>query len=128
MRCIDAENLYKVKYHNLPYTHIVPSNENVESYERGWNDAIDAIIENEPTADVQKEIDYWHELATSYEQTIVKLSNALVESKPAVRGEWILHQDSRTWECSVCGEFDVLWRNFCHNCGADMRGGTNERE
>ena len=51
-RFINAENLSKVKYHNLPYTHIVPNGENVESYERGWNDAIDAIIENEPTADV----------------------------------------------------------------------------
>lgn len=55
-RYIDAENLSKVKYHNLPYTHIVPNGENVESYERGWNDAIDAIIENEPTADVTKVI------------------------------------------------------------------------
>lgn len=51
-RYIDADNLSKAKYHDLPYTHIVPNGENVESYERGWNDAIDAIIENEPSADV----------------------------------------------------------------------------
>ena len=55
-RYIDADNLSKAKYHNLPYTHIVPNCENVESYERGWNDAIDAIIENEPTADVRENV------------------------------------------------------------------------
>lgn len=38
-----------------------------------------------------------------------------------VKGEWILHQDSKTWECSVCGEYQVVWSNFCMHCGADMR-------
>lgn len=45
-----------------------------------------------------------------------------------VKGEWILHQDSKTWECSVCHEYQVVWSNFCMHCGADMRGGKNERE
>lgn len=102
-RYIAAENLYKIKYHNLPYTHIVPSNENAESYKRGWNDAIDAIIENEPTADVQ----------------------------PVVRGEWI--EDGYNDEpcvCSNCGHPEPIKARFlysyCPNCGADMRGGNNE--
>lgn len=50
-RLIDADELGKVKFHPLPYTHIVPNGENAQSYERGWNDAIDAIIENAPTVD-----------------------------------------------------------------------------
>ena len=50
-RLIDADELSKVKFHPLPYTHIVPNGENVQSYERGWNDAIDAIVENQPTID-----------------------------------------------------------------------------
>ncbi len=54
-RYIDADELPKVKYHALPYTHIVPSDLKglqTEAYERGWNDAIDAIVENAETADV----------------------------------------------------------------------------
>ena len=50
-RLIDADELSKVKFHPLPYTHIVPNGENAESYERGWNDAIDAIISDAPTVD-----------------------------------------------------------------------------
>ena len=55
MRMIDADELPKVKFHPLPYTHIVPSDLKglqAEAYERGWNDAIDAIVENADTADV----------------------------------------------------------------------------
>ena len=97
-RYIDADNLSKVKYHNLPYTHIVPNGENVESYERGWNDAIDAIIENEPTADVREN----------------------------VKGEWI--EDGALTKCSVCGNTSEFCgtENFCYNCGADMRGEAND--
>ena len=54
-RYIDADELPRVKFHALPYTHIVPSDLmglQTEAYERGWNDAIDAIVENAETADV----------------------------------------------------------------------------
>ena len=94
-RYIDADNLSKVKYHNLPYTHIVPNGENVESYERGWNDAIDAIIENEPTADVREN----------------------------VHGEWISYC-YQNLKCSKCGyviaDSDVSEYHYCPNCGAEM--------
>lgn len=56
MRPIDADELSKVKFHPLPYTHIVPADllkEQTEAYERGWNDAIDAIIENAETVEPQ---------------------------------------------------------------------------
>jgi rubrerythrin len=49
-RLIDADALDEVKYHPLPYTHITPSDVDTESYKRGWNDAIDAIMTEEPTA------------------------------------------------------------------------------
>ena len=48
-RLIDADKLHMSKFHPLPYTHITPSDVNAESYKRGWNDAIDAIVEDEPT-------------------------------------------------------------------------------
>jgi len=49
MRPIDADALNSVKFHSLPYTHITPSDADAEAYKRGWNDAIDAIIEDAPT-------------------------------------------------------------------------------
>lgn len=51
MRLIDADALPSVKFHALPYTHITPSDVNAESYKRGWNDAIDAIVDCMPTID-----------------------------------------------------------------------------
>lgn len=49
---IDADELNKVKFHPLPYTHITPTDADAESYKRGWNDAIDAIVGEAPAADV----------------------------------------------------------------------------
>ena len=51
MRPIDADALKEVKFHPLPYTHIVPTDADAESYKWGWNDAIDAIIESAPPID-----------------------------------------------------------------------------
>lgn len=51
MRLIDADALAKVKFHGYPEIEITPSDVNAEAYKRGWNDAIDAIIESAPTID-----------------------------------------------------------------------------
>lgn len=48
---ISKSALKAVKFHPLPYTHIVPTDAAAESYKWGWNDAIDAIIESAPTID-----------------------------------------------------------------------------
>lgn len=75
-RYIDADKLITYKFTEREANH----NDMGGAYRTGWNDAIDAICENESTADVveadkaQKEIDYWHDKAQSYEQTILKLS------------------------------------------------------
>lgn len=53
-RLIDADNLESIKFHSLPYTHITPTDADAESYKRGWNDAIDSIIENEPTIEPER--------------------------------------------------------------------------
>ena len=50
MRLIDADSLQSVKFHALPYTHITPIDADAESYERGWNDAIDAIMIDTPSS------------------------------------------------------------------------------
>ena len=51
MRLIDAESIKSAKYHALPYTHIHPVGVDVQAYEMGWNDALDAVMENAPTVD-----------------------------------------------------------------------------
>ena len=59
MRAIDADALNSIKFHPLPYTHITPSDADAESYKRGWNDAIDSIIENAPTIEPERKKGKW---------------------------------------------------------------------
>lgn len=42
--------------------------------------------------------------------------------KPVVHGKWIYNEHTCREECSVCGIRNIsAFRNFCPNCGADMR-------
>jgi hypothetical protein len=52
MRLIDANELYRVKFHGYPDIEITPSDVNAEAYKRGWNDAIDAVVECAPAVEV----------------------------------------------------------------------------
>lgn len=78
---IDVYELNKAKFHPLPYTHITPTDADAESYKRGWNDAIDAIVSEAPAADVVEvcrckdckhyktmfcKMDIWHKDITLY--------------------------------------------------------------
>lgn len=65
--------------------------------------------------------------------TFTTPSGKEVEFRKVVRGEWIDTDPSQPLDprvtCSICGNTEVLFKgNFCTNCGADMRGGRNERE
>lgn len=103
MRLIDADELDKVKFHPLPYTHITPSDADAESYKRGWNDAIDAIMSEVPTIEERK------------------------------KGKWLRYgedgnpntEDTVFWQCSECMETytgrTTRIPNFCPNCGSEMR-------
>lgn len=55
MRLIDADALKAIRFHDLPYSQIVPADcdtdEKVYAYKLGWNDAIDAIVESAPKVD-----------------------------------------------------------------------------
>lgn len=98
MRLIDADELDKVKFHELPYTNIVPADllkHQTEAYERGWNDAIDAIIESADT----------------------------INAVPVRHGKWIDKSCGieGAWNhCSVCGERAIDLYDYCPNCGAKM--------
>ena len=64
---ISRQDISSAKFHPLPYTHIVPSNVDEESYKTGWNDALDSVIQCAPAADVQpitleSAIDYLHKI------------------------------------------------------------------
>lgn len=70
-------------------------------------------------------------------EVIIKLTSDRIKIKGGeyVRdyphGEWIYGIDEETgeedcypWTCSVCGEKHPWQPNFCPNCGADMRKGS----
>ena len=44
------------------------------------------------------------------------------------KGDWIINPDTRTMKCSRCGAIENADRwlvedmNYCHSCGADLRG------
>ena len=51
-----------------------------------------------------------------------------IEARPVVRGVWIEKEYCEPWggyylfHCSECDSPNAQKRNFCPNCGADMRG------
>lgn len=89
MRLIDADALDKVKFHSLPYTHITPSDADAESYKRGWNDAIDAIMSAASTAQpepsipiswIKQHIDWLNSLDNSFSKLTAIQISALVKT------------------------------------------------
>ena len=48
MRLIDADELYRAKFHGMAEI-VTPDEKNVESYKRGWNDALDAVADESCT-------------------------------------------------------------------------------
>ena len=73
-----------------------------------------AFVRNPKTDDY---VPYVH-----YEDMVKCVSNIpTADVRENVKGEWILHQDSKTWECSVCHKYQVVWTDYCSHCGADMR-------
>lgn len=93
MRLIDADALEEGKFHSIENWTPIES----ASWQRGWNDAIDAIINNAPTVDAVK------------------------------HGHWIYERinDTRGGSysvvyCSNC-QAHVPWvTKYCLNCGAKM--------
>ena len=99
-RYIDEKFIRAAMFHPLPYTHITPPDVDVESFKRGWNDALDAVLANSQSADVREN----------------------------VRGEWLKGGEQPYFRkhfdivvCSVCNKRGEQRWNFCPNCGADMR-------
>lgn len=52
MRLIDANELYRMKFHGYPDIMKLLPDANTEAYKRGWNDAIDTVAECAPVVEV----------------------------------------------------------------------------
>ena len=50
------------------------------------------------------------------------------------RGKWELttmddgYAEYQLYKCNRCGQLTARRRNFCHNCGADMRGDGDDNK
>lgn len=53
-----------------------------------------------------------------------------IEALQRPQGKWIkTHEDGHGYwvgTCSNCGKYSMEVRNFCPNCGADMKGKNND--
>ncbi len=98
MRIIDADALGAHMFHGYG-TEITPVDIGAEIYKLGWNDAIEAIMDNAPTVEPEQK-----------------------------KGKWIIDKDcegkTRTVTCNLCGYKEFNWYdpNFCPNCGSEMEG------
>lgn len=119
MRPIDADELKTHKF-LTPQVKVIggrrcgKTREQItEAYQQGWNDCIDAIIDNAPTV---KYPFYAEAYQTGYEEG----------KNERTTGEWLDNDREDTYRrCSICNEL-VEKDNFCGNCGADMRKGEEK--
>lgn len=115
---INRSELAKGKYHPLPYTHITPPDVDVESYKRGWNDAIDAAIDAIPAADVvEVRHESWKDIGIMWIDKTNQPDGISTMFCPACEryATRIYYYGNPT---------DMM--NFCPNCGAKMDGGQDD--
>ena len=101
MRLIDADALAAHMFHGYG-TEITPVDIDAETYKLGWNDAIEAIMDNAPTIEPEQCTGEWVDFSMS------------IKGVP-------------TEACGVCGEWSLgMGKNYCPNCGADMRNNGDD--
>ena len=108
MRLIDADALNDKRFHDLPYTHITPHDCEAESYKRGWNDAIDAIVECEPTAQPQQKTGRWISERREWEYTL-RCSECGYTYTPRGLEDGTLDQADIHHYCPLCGTKMDRW-------------------
>ena len=107
MRQVDVDEVYKVLtdyyHHRTKIQH----------------EALKEAIEKVPTVDAVSFEDY-----RSMEQTVNKLTKAIADAESVKHGHWITDM-SGCW-CSVCNEYSDYSTDYCPNCGAKMKGESDE--
>ena len=135
MRLIDADALSSHKFLSPAYMARANSKTLTAMYQQGWNDAIDAIVDNEPTVITNSVYEAYcalsdeeFEHSDSFWITTPKGKKInFVKERP--HGEWIDHSEDEGYlECPICGYLTNCEGNkeelhYCWNCGAYMRGG-----
>ena len=85
--------------------------------------------------EIRKDRDYWKEKAHSYEQTILKLTDAISKQPEIITGEWELKDHQ--WECGKCGcrinvknplDCDKWNYYYCPHCGTKNADSGTERK
>ena len=114
---------------------ISPKDEYAIKVERASLKAYKELIENLPPAQldfyVTEKIDkaYDDGYNAGYLQGEFDARNEAMPPAPAKRGKWVKISPANIYECSKCGKHvmtnDISAYDFCHGCGADMRGGDN---
>lgn len=96
----------------------VPYDEELSEYDRGWNDACEAIANTTPTADVV-EVKYgrWYKPKEYPRDSYRYICTACQEVAYFVTGN---NGKKHKEDYPGCGY------KFCPNCGADMGGADNE--
>jgi len=131
MRLIDVDELKEHKF-------LTPDAEETkkwlpaetQGYQLGWNDCIDAIVDNAPTVDFEKlgeclncQIRAEYGSCGDCELSCPRneLINLLNLERPA--GHWIFRRGTICggyYKCNKCGEVERAEKNYCPNCGACM--------
>ena len=95
MRLIDADALEKRKFTTSECNGFGEGN----AYRQGWNDAMDAVMENEITIEPEPERGFWY---------------------PIQRGEQ--GYSAGDFRCSICGQPNHCSHvtKYCCSCGAKM--------
>ena len=95
------------------------------AYQKGWNDCIDAIIDNAPTV----ELDGYVLDGTGLELVSTDYLDEQL-GKDRRRGKWVEKRDDNgclQLYCNQCGtKAQVGFISFCGKCGADMQKGGAE--
>lgn len=129
MRLIDADTLEEHKFVGIKFVQIGgrTNGKTLESinkaYQQGWNDCIDAIMDNAPTIKTFTLLD----IEEQYRKGLEKGLSEWETERP--QGKWVFRQGVTCggyYKCNKCGEVERAEKNFCSNCGAEMRKGGKE--
>ena len=136
MRLIDVDELKEHKFVSINCYLKSNCDNGFSQYKQGWNDAIDAIIDNAPTVELDESIIQ----AVLNKRCMTAVTNeyivALHNKRPT--GHWIkettddLPVPFEHIVCSNCKKEAIVddWycyvkSDYCPNCGADMRKEAN---